>query len=235
LSGRVLIWDFDGTLGERPGMWRSALLEVIRREDPSLEVTHDDIRPHLRGGFPWHVPDRPHPELTTPDAWWEALGSLFERAFGAVGFEGERAKSLAKQVRKVYSEPSRWRLFEDTVPTLGLLSERGWKHVILSNHVPELPEILRHLGLDGRIRRVFNSADTGYEKPHPQAFRSVLDTLGDVGEVWMVGDNPEADVRGAERAGIPAILVRNHHPSARRCCEDLTGVPAFLEEESRAG
>ncbi|WP_228282485.1 HAD hydrolase-like protein [Rubrobacter tropicus] len=29
--------------------------------------------------------------------------------------------------------------------------------------------------------------------------------------VWMVGDDADADVRGAEAAGIPAILVRGRH------------------------
>lgn len=30
----VLLWDFDGTLAERPGMWSGALLEVLDAEQP---------------------------------------------------------------------------------------------------------------------------------------------------------------------------------------------------------
>ena len=33
--------------------------------------------------------------------------------------------------------------------------------------------------LGERVLRVFNSAETGYEKPHPEAYRRVLRTLGD--------------------------------------------------------
>jgi len=26
----IVLWDFDGTLAERPGLWRGCLLEVLR-------------------------------------------------------------------------------------------------------------------------------------------------------------------------------------------------------------
>jgi putative hydrolase of the HAD superfamily len=37
--------------------------------------------------------------------------------------------------------------------------------------------------------------------------RHVLDRLGRPSHTWMVGDNPLADVAGAQAAGIPALLV----------------------------
>ena len=100
---------------------------------------------------------------------------------------------------------------------------------MLSNHVPELSGLVRGLGLDGRIFRIFNSAETGHEKPHPEAYRTVLGSLVDPESVWMVGDSVRADVLGAERAGIPAVLVRRFHPDAARYSEDLLGVRAFVE------
>ena len=94
------------------------------------------------------------------------------------------------------------------MPALHELSSRGWTHLILSNHVPELPEILDNLGLDGSFFRVFNSGEGGNEKPHPQAFNSVLETVVGAEAAWMVGDSLAADVRGAEAVGLPAVLVR---------------------------
>jgi ribonucleotide monophosphatase NagD (HAD superfamily) len=44
----------------------------------------------------------------------------------------------------------------------------------------------------------------------------------------MVGDNYQADVVGAERAGIPAILVRSEHPEAQRRAEDLVDSAAII-------
>jgi putative hydrolase of the HAD superfamily len=73
------------------------------------------------------------------------------------------------------------------------------------------------------------SAETGFEKPHPQAFASVLDRL-EPAEAWMIGDNVVADVLGAEALGIPAVLVRRPDPRAARYADSLAGVERFLEE-----
>jgi putative hydrolase of the HAD superfamily len=55
---------------------------------------------------------------------------------------------------------------------------------------------------------VFSSALIGYDKPHPEAFRHALRACGEPARRWMVGDNPVADVRGAQTVGIPALLIR---------------------------
>lgn len=227
---RYLIWDFDGTLAYREGLWTGALVEVLRQGAPDCAATADDLRPHLQPGYPWHDPHQAYP-IRGADQWWEDLAPVFERAFMVVGVRPIQVRTLAREVRKVFVGPSHWRLFGDTFPTLHLLSAQGWTHLILSNHVPELGALVAHLGLDRQVRRVFNSAETGYEKPYPLAYHSVLDHIASQGgaeAVWMIGDSLAADVAGAEAAGIPAILVRRHHPEATRCCEDLTGVPAII-------
>ena len=80
--------------------------------------------------------------------------------------------------------------------------------MILSNHVPELPALVAALGLDDLVESIFTSAVIGYDKPHPEAFRHALRASGDPASRWMVGDNPVADVAGAEALGIPAVLIR---------------------------
>src|SRR5262249_46098524 len=77
------------------------------------------------------------------------------------------------------------------------------------------------LGLGDVVDVVVCSAAIGYEKPHPEAYRCALRAAGDPERRWMVGDNYQADVVGAERAGIPAILVRSDHPEAQRRAKDL--------------
>jgi putative hydrolase of the HAD superfamily len=80
--------------------------------------------------------------------------------------------------------------------------------VILSNHVPELPALVRDLGLAGLVDDVIGSAETGFEKPNPRMYAKGLARAGHPRTAWMVGDNPVADVEGARAAGLPAILVR---------------------------
>jgi putative hydrolase of the HAD superfamily len=227
-----LIWDFDGTLGYRLDGWPGALLEVMHREAPTCDVTADQVRPHLQAGFPWHTPEHPHPFITSAEQWWSVLDPVFVRAFTAIGIDAQRAQQMAKQVRQVYPLPTHWRLFDDALPTLERLSTQGWTHVILSNHVPELPAIIHHLHIGPYISHIFNSAETGYEKPHPQAFRHMLAALGGVAAVWMIGDSLLADIAGATRAGIPAILVRASQSEVHYCCAELSQVADILR---RAG
>jgi putative hydrolase of the HAD superfamily len=207
----LVIWDFDGTLAERPGMWRACLVETLDEDEPGHSVSPEALIPFLRDGFPWHRPDDPHPELCTPEAWWKAVGELLARSYEGVGVEPARAAELAVLARKRYVDPTvGWRLFDDTIPALESLAAAGRRHVVLSNHVPELDAIVAGLGLSRLVKQVFSSAVTGYEKPHPGAFACALKDRRDGETVWMVGDNPEADVEGARRAAVGAILVRSN-------------------------
>ncbi len=232
---KLLIWDFDGTLGYREGgAWTASLFEVVQREVPGSGVTHEQLRIHTQSGFPWLVPEEPHLHLGTADLWWAALEETFARAYRCVGFEAGQAQTMARKVRSAYLNPARWRRFDDVVPVPNSLTADGWIHVILSNHVPELPDILQAVGLITHFARVFNSADLGYEKPHPRIFELALDEMhvGETdrraGDVWMIGDSYRADVQGAEAAGIPAILGRRFHPDALRFAETLVEVPVML-------
>jgi len=227
---RHLIWDFDDTLGYRAeGKWTASLVRVLQMEMPDFPFEVAAIRPHMQSGFPWHRPEAPHTHLTSADAWWEGLSPLFATTFRSIGVPAGEADRLARRVRHVYTDPSAWRLFDDTQPTLRELRELGWTHCMLSNHVPELPVILSHLGILEEFGAVVNSADTGYEKPHPEAFRGALAALGEARSVRMIGDSYETDIAGAEAVGIPGILVRTDDPRAERRCDDAAGVVALLE------
>ena len=202
-------------------MWAAALVEVIREADPGLLVTEGQLRPYLQSGFPWHSPHQPHPELVSSDVWWRSLEPVFERAFQGVGLAPGPARQMVARVRDVYADPGRWRLFDDVVPALKALTEEGWVHALLSNHVPELRAIVHHLGLMPYLGGFFNSAETGYEKPHPAAYQSVLVAFGHPPTVWMIGDSYRVDVAGAGAVGIRGILVRKPDPRAEWFCRGL--------------
>jgi putative hydrolase of the HAD superfamily len=207
---RVVLWDFDGTLAWREGLWSGCVLEVLDEREPHHSGTLPAIRAALSGRFPWHRHQLAHPELAEADAWWEAITPLMVEGIAACGVEERRARELAPAVRERFVDGTRvWRLFDDTPDALSRTAAAGWRNVILSNHVPELPTLVATLGLDGLVEEVFTSAVTGFEKPHREAFELALSHCGDPEERWMVGDNPQADVAGAEALGIPAILIRS--------------------------
>ena len=233
---RLAIWDFDGTLAHRRGEtgWSILLAETLDAEEPGHAHSAETFRPHLRDGFPWHSPEVAHPELCEPEAWWASVRPVLGRAYETAGYSSERSLELADAARRLYVDPSvGWELFEDTLATLSRLAQDGWTHAILSNHVPELRQIVAALGLVERIELLSCSAETGYEKPHALAYASVIDSLRPA-EAWMIGDNILADVLGAEELGIPAVLVRRPDSRAARYADSLAGVPEFLKEKAAA-
>ncbi len=227
---RIIFWDFDGTLGYRPENWSGALLAVLADHDSDHGITVADLRPYLREGFCWHTPEIPHPHLADPDRYWQVLEPVFERAYVAAGVGPAVARKAARKVRVRCLDPSTYSLYEDTVPTLAALSAAGWRHRMITNHVPEFPSILDALELRPAFDHITNSGTAGYEKPHPEIFRLALEAAGRPREAWMVGDNIVADVLGAERAGMRGILVRQEDSRARWSCAGLADVAKVIIE-----
>lgn len=227
LVSGVVLWDFDGTLAWRPGLWGGCVLEVLDERAPGHTAELEAVRRAMRSGFPWHDHTRAHPELSDPEAWWQAMTQLIAGAIRDC-VEESRVAELAHAVRERYADGTRgWRVFDDTRAGLAATAAAGWRNVVLSNHIPELDALVTQLGLQDLIERVFSSARTGYEKPHPEAFRIALRAVGSPSRRWMVGDNPLADVAGAETLGIPAILVRTTGP-ARRSAADVAGAAQLI-------
>ena len=139
---------------------------------------------------------------------------------------------MAAEVHARYIDPAGYVVYDDSFPTLRELGRGGWRHFILSNHVPELPDIVAALGLRPFVEEVITSARVDYEKPNPEIFRLALDMAGNPAAAWMVGDNVVADVMGAEAAGIRAILVRDRDERAKRYSPDLAGVIGIVTPEN---
>lgn len=230
---KVILWDFDGTLAFRPGRWSGALVEVLRIHEPDTTLSDADFRPYLQEGFPWHRAQEPHPHLASAEQWWAEIEKILARAYQALGIAEAKAQLYASEAHARYLEPTAWQCFADVVPALTTLLAQGWQHAILSNHVPELTQLVEAVGLNPYFAAVFTSAQMGYEKPHPEIFRSALAALGHPTQVWMIGDNYEADVVGAEAVGIPAILVRSTTGSHKHAYQSLPEVVLFLERSER--
>ena len=208
MSGRAILWDFDGTLATRPGHWGACLVEVLDAREPGHGLTNADLIPFLRSGFPWHEHDQPHPHLSEPDAWWQHIGQTLLGVLTSAQVPAGRAAEHLRHFRGTYLDPARWSVYPDAAPALALAAAAGWRNVIVSNHAPELPDLVSALGLGTHVDGIITSARCGYEKPHPAIFDLARRAAGDPDTVWMVGDNPVADIAGAARAGIPGVLVR---------------------------
>jgi hypothetical protein len=116
----------------------------------------------------------------------------------------------------------------------GSTAVRGLDPGDLVQPLPHFPDFVAGFGLSRLIDVVYTSALIGFEKPHPEAFGIVVKAYSFPQHVWMIGDNPIADIAGAEAVGIPAILVRRHSQGARRQAQDLHGAVRLIRTASDA-
>jgi len=74
-------------------------------------------------------------------------------------------------------------------------------------HGPAAREIIAKLGLNPFFDVVLISGELGFRKPHPFVFHQLIEQLGvENDQILYVGDDPEPDIRGAQRAGIQPVL-----------------------------
>ena len=114
---------------------------------------------------------------------------------------------------RLLSYVRRPRLMKGAMKTLTGLRKQGAHLFLLSNAqscftVPEL----RRLGLsDGIFDGIFLSSDFGSKKPAPEFYHEALAQAGlSSSEVLMVGNDPDADIRGADSVGMGSRYFHTH-------------------------
>jgi putative hydrolase of the HAD superfamily len=107
-------------------------------------------------------------------------------------------------------EDARWYAEPDAVGVLRELAGRGLRLGAFSNatHDPFIQRLVDRLGFRPWLDPALTSAATGIRKPDPAAFAPFLAAWElPAGEVAMVGDTFEADIVGAQRAGLRAVWI----------------------------
>lgn len=90
---------------------------------------------------------------------------------------------------------------------LGIISNTGRTPGVILRRILERHDLLRH------FTAVSYSDEVGYRKPDTEIFRRTLAELGvEAGEAAHVGDDPVADVQGAQGVGMRAV----HYAAAGR-------------------
>jgi putative hydrolase of the HAD superfamily len=101
-----------------------------------------------------------------------------------------------------FGQADRWRLPEQTLPTLETLRNRGYRLAVLSNWDERLRPLLEEVGIAAFFEHIFVSCELGCEKPDPRIFTHVEGQLGvDGSQILHIGDSFLHDVKGARSRG----------------------------------
>jgi len=129
-------------------------------------------------------------------------------------------------------------LMEGVKNTLEGLRRRGAHLYLLSNAQScfTMPE-LRRLGLlDGVFDGIFLSSDFGVKKPAPAFFHAALEKAGLSGsDVLMVGNDPYADIRGADFVGMKSRYIHSWQSPPRgfslpESCREIVSLEELLKD-----
>jgi len=147
-----------------------------------------------------------------------------------VHVSAHRAAEIWRRVRQV---PYGLERFDDALPVLEQLKERGLTLGLISNMNQDGASLTESMGLSTVLDFAVTSAEVGSEKPHPPIFLAALERSGArPDEAVHVGDQITSDIDGASNVGInPVLLDRDrNHPDITRCprIETLSELPALL-------
>ncbi|MBX3096190.1 MAG: HAD-IA family hydrolase [Fimbriimonadaceae bacterium] len=140
-------------------------------------------------------------------AWWSSLG---EEWMDGLGWPLTLAPQVVIEAeRRLYGEGSEvFGLFHDVQETLTGLRDREVRMAVISNWDISLRKTLEVFGIDSFFEVVTASMVVGAEKPDPFIFQSTYENLGcEAGQAWHVGDDPIADVQGANQVGARGLLI----------------------------
>jgi len=115
-----------------------------------------------------------------------------------------------------FAEPDAWRVFADVVPTLDALVAHGLRLGVISNWDERLRPLLKRLRLACRFDAIVVSREVGCSKPSCAIFEHAVQKLGlPPAAVLHVGDDRLMDVRGAQAAGLSALLLKRTARAAK--------------------
>ena len=211
-SVRAVLLDVGGTLVEsRPSAPEVYARVLTRLGQP---VSGDQVEPVFRAV--WTEMTELHPRgldrysrLKGGEvAWW---GEFLRRVLGRLESPAPWQAAL-DELFVAFADPALWHVFPEVPDVLARLQRRGYPLAVVSNWDSRLPQLLDDLGLAPFFQTQVVSALEGVEKPAPEIFLRAAARLGVPPEECLhVGDSPLDDLRGAESAGVRAVLLDRHN------------------------
>jgi putative hydrolase of the HAD superfamily len=193
------------------GVYRAGLLEA------GVDVAEEDLERALL-------------EETQAGGWWldetpfepsEAKSFETVMAFDAAVLarlgHADLGEDTFRRIEAAFARRAAWYVFPDVPLALDALIAAGIRLCVISNFVWGLPELIHDLELARHFERLVVSARVGFQKPNPGIFQHALDVMQVAPERAMhVGDSYRADIVGARRLGIRAVLIARDSGDAAR-------------------
>lgn len=207
---RAVIFDLGGTLMYERDSWYS----VTARGDEALTryLIEQGIEINL-STFPVEFRRR------LGDYFSQREKDLLETTYTYVlidllkdkGYNGLPDEVIRKALDNLFSvTQTNWILEDDAIPTLRKLEQNGYRMGLISNagDDKDVQQLVSRFEIASFFDFILTSASCSYRKPHPRIFElAIANWYFLPSETVMVGDNLDADIRGAKGAGLYGIWI----------------------------
>jgi putative hydrolase of the HAD superfamily len=207
-SPRVVLFDVGGTLIESRPAPPEVYARVLSRWGVAVDASQvgpvfQEVWTELTQLHPRGL-DRYHHLKGGEWEWWgEFLRRVLVRLSHPAPWE-----PVLRELFDAFADPSLWHVFPEVGDVLAGFREKGYRLAVVSNWDSRLPALLGRLGLAVHFDAVLVSALEGVEKPGVEIFHRAAARMNVAPEGCLhVGDSPLDDYRGAESAGMRAVLV----------------------------
>jgi len=118
------------------------------------------------------------------------------------------SQSFFPELYERFARAEAWRIFDDVLPVLHRLQQANLRLLVISNWDERLRPLLHELALAVFFEDLLISLEIGSTKPDAGIFLEAARRLEvDPPEILHVGDDPQADTKGARQAGFQARTI----------------------------
>ena len=155
---------------------------------------------------------------------------LYRRLLEEFGVEDE---DMVARLYEVFSNSASYKLFDDVLPTLAVLTAAGYRLGIISNFEEWLQKMLIELEVGHLFDVTIISGVAGVEKPDPLIYEIALkEARVEAADAVHVGDSPVMDVQPSSAVGMRSVLLdrygRYHDHGQGARIETLQDLPGLL-------
>jgi HAD superfamily hydrolase (TIGR01549 family) len=221
---KAILLDFGGTLAEGGLDWEpyhNAIRNYLVSQGYNVDMK--DLKKALRGALSELEKIRSKGDEMS----FEEVYSIFLMKLG-VGYNDEVLNWLHENFKQHY-KTSFYSCVEDVLKDLS----SKYKVAMISNTMSDQPKILlKQAQMDHYFDLMVCSRDLGVRKPNPKIFEIVLNRIGvKANEAVHVGDSVEADMYGAQNAGITGVWIKTEDQPLwiGRAISSICELPKLIE------
>jgi putative hydrolase of the HAD superfamily len=219
----VILFDLGSTLLYFDGPWSELVGEMhqqlyLRLKGSGLDFPQEAFMRDFRSQMEVY-----HARRETDFREYTTM-AILKKVLEGWGYPAVQDEELEKAIAAMYAVSQRhWQIEEDTIQTLQILGGRSYRLGLISNagDDADVQMLVDNAGIRSYFDLILTSAGESIRKPDPYIFRKALDYWSiKPHQAVMVGDTLNADILGANNAGMFSIWINRRVDKSRLTQEE---------------